>query len=287
MKAVTILLAALFATYMAWRGCRRGALVTVAGCVPPLLALGVLVLAAWRAPERLAVAFVIGGVAAAMVFVLGLLAMRAWRRRLEVRAVPPSHEPGPRRWLRRCDAVAGAALGLMCSAIACLGLACLGSTLPFAYSVRTQSSTVQDEPDDPPRWVAALGESCRTLAGLSDVAVLRHVPRLRDYGHEVRALVTILNAPPDQLKRLAEIHGITRLKDLPAVRAAVADDDYIDLFQRLRDGNLAVLSEITASPFTRELVESPEIRDLARNLTPSGLARDLSPPESDRDADSR
>ena len=110
MKAVTILLAALFATYMAWRGCRRGALVTVAGCVPPLLALGVLVLAAWRAPERLAVAFVIGGVAAAMVFVLGLLAMRAWRRRLEVRAVPPSHEPGPHQWLRRCDAVAGAAL---------------------------------------------------------------------------------------------------------------------------------------------------------------------------------
>ena len=290
MREITILLAVFFAMYMTGRGYRRGALTTVAGWIPFLLAVYVLLPTVWREPNR--VALLTGGVAALSIFIVGMSALRALRRWLDRRRDTPQAESRPRRWLRRCDRIAGAALGLLCSAIACLGLACLGSTLPFAYSVRAQSSVSASgdaEPDEitnPPEWVVDLGETCRTLADLSDVSVLSHVPRLRDYGHEVRALVTILNAPPDKLKRLAEIHGLTQLADLPAVQAAINDDDFIDQIQRLRDGKLSVVSDLVDSPILRDLVECREIRQITRTLTPSSLARDLTP-DSDHASDSQ
>ena len=287
MREVTILLAAFFAMFMTWRGYRRGALATVAGWVPSLLALGVLVLAVWREPDRFAVSLVTGVVAAVTIYLVGVLALRGWRRWLERRPCSPSSRGGPRRWLRRGDRLVGAGLGLLCSATACLGLACLVSTLPFAFSVHAETSVEQGETDNPPRWLAALSETCRTLADLSDVAVLSHVPRLREYGQEVRALVTILNSPPEDLKRLAEIHGLTRLQDLPPVKAALDDEHYTDLYQRLKDGHFTALSELVDSPITRELVKCPEIRELTRTLTPSSLARDLAPPATARDADSQ
>jgi hypothetical protein len=259
--------------FMTWRGFRRGALATVAGWIPFLLAISVLVFALWREPDR--IALVIGVVVATAIFILGVMALRSWRRWLTQRNHTPSTERSPRRWLKSCDHVIGAALGLLCSAITCLGLSCLISTLPFFYSVRAQSSVVQETANDPPKWLASVSETCQALAEFADISVLSHVPRLREYGSEVRALVTILNSPPEDLKRLADKHGITELAELPAVKAVLDDHHFINLIQRVRKGSFTALSELVDSPITHELIECPEIRDLSRKLTPSSLARDL------------
>lgn len=274
MTEVTVLLAGVFSTYMTWRGYRRGAMATVAGWIPALLTLGVLVLTCWRRPGS--VPLMAGGVAAATVFLVGVLSLRACRRWWDRRGKSASFERTSRRWLRKCDRTVGAGLGLLCSAVACLGLACLGSLLPFAYSVSAQDD---DQPDDaneqPPAWVAALSDTCRTLAEFSDTVVLHHVTPLREYGQEMRALVTILNAPRADLELAARINGLTNLLDVPSVKAALDDKHYAELFLSLKEGNIGAVAELIDSPITRELIESPEIRELTSTLTPTSLADDL------------
>lgn len=277
MKEATLLLASLFALYMAWRGYRRGALATLTGWMPSLLALSTLVLFFWLDPEPFSL--VIGGIAASVLFVIGVSARRVWRRWLDRRVETLTPESRLSHWLRRCDGVAGAGLGLLCSVGACVGFVCLSSTVPFIYAVRAQTSTTSEKTDEPPAWVTTLRETCVTLADLSDSTVLHQVPRLHEYGQEVRALITILNSPPDDLERIAEIHGLTRIKDLPAVKAALIDKHYAELFLSLKEGDITAVPKLVDSPITRELIECPEIRDLTRTLTPSSLAQDLSTPE--------
>ena len=114
--------------------------------------------------------------------------------------------------------------------------------------------------------------------------MLGHVPKLREYGHEVRALVTILNAPPDELKLLARQHGIAELEELPVVQRALKDQQYAEQFLQLKEGDVGVVPRLIDSSITRDLISCPEIRELTKTLTPSELADDLKQSNS---ADSR
>jgi hypothetical protein len=251
------------------------------GWLQSIFALGVLAFVVWWSPGSLSVSLIIGCAAATVTFITSRLALRVWRRRLNRHADSSIAEKPSRRWIQRFDRIAGGWLGLVCSSLACLGFACLNSTLPLAYSIQAQSTTEQEEADAPPLWVTKLRETCITLTDLSDNSVLNHVQRLREYGQKMRSLVRILNAPPEDLKRVTELHGFGKLQSLPAVKAALDDHGYAELFLSLQKGDLSVISRLVDDPITHELIECREIRELTRPLTPSSLARDLDSSDSE------
>jgi len=281
---IVLLLATFFAMYMTWRGYCRGFFATIAGWLPLLLTLGAFLLVIWLQWQSPTGTIVTGLIAAVTTYIGGTLLLRVGRRRL-ARLLPAHPKNALRRWHWWCNHVAGAALGLLCSATACLGFASLTSTLPFAYSIATQSGTEAEKDEETPYWVTKLGETCRTLAEVSDSVVLGNVPRLREYSQEMNALVTILNADPKDLKRVAELHGLARLEHLPAVTTALEDKRYAELFLQLRDGDITAVSELVDSSITRDLLTCPEIRSFTQTVTPSSLARDLEDSESDIEID--
>lgn len=279
MREATLLLAGAFAVFMTWRGYRRGALDTVASWLPSLATLLVLVTLFWREPEHLSRRLIVSAIAAAVVFVLATLAVRAVRARLQHDDFTDDEAAKTRRWHWWCNHIAGAGLGLLWSATICLGIACLISILPFALSVQASADQKSDQ-EEMPLWVRSLSETARSLADVSERAVLGHVPRLREYGHEVRAVVTILNAPPDDLKLLASRHGISDLEKLPVVQRALKDQQYAEQFLQLKEGDVGVMSTLLDSSITRDLISCPEIRELTKTLTPSALANDLKQTDS-------
>lgn len=282
MREATLLLAGAFAVFMTWRGYRRGALATVASWLPSLATLLVLITLFWREPEHLSRRLAVSAIAAAAVFVLATLAVRVVRARFQNDDADQKPE-GSRRWHWWCNHVAGAGLGLLWSATICLGVACVISILPFALSVQASADQQADQ-EETPLWVRSLSETARSLADVSERAVLGHVPKLREYGHEVRALVTILNAPPDELKLLARRHGISDLEELPVVQRALKDQQYAEQFLQLKEGDVGVVSTLIDSSITRDLISCPEIRELTKTLTPSELADDLKKTESADDS---
>lgn len=276
MREAALLLAGSFAIFMTWRGYRRGALATVAGWLPSLATLLVLILVLCREPERLSRTLLTAVLAATAVFFVVTLMVRTVRVRLRSGEEPISEDAGSRCCSWWCNHLVGAGLGLLWSATICLGVTCLVSLLPFAHSLLAQASADPEAPEkETPLWVTSLSQTARTLAAASERAVLGHVPLLREYGQEVRAVVTILNAPPQDLKRVARLHGITQLEDLPVVQTALDDKHYAELFLKLKEGDVRVVSELIDSSITRDLISCPEIRELTRTLTPSTLASDL------------
>jgi hypothetical protein len=105
------------------------------GWLQSIFALGVLAFVVWWSPGSLSVSLIIGCAAATVTFITSRLALRVWRRRLNRHADSSIAEKPSRRWIQRFDRIAGGWLGLVCSSLACLGLACLNSTLPLAYSI--------------------------------------------------------------------------------------------------------------------------------------------------------
>lgn len=273
MTALTVSLAALFALWMGWRGYRRGALATLVGRLPALaavLVLAFMVRRGWAEPTHFTTLCLLGAVAAASLYAGGALAVRARRR-----ARTASGRVAPRHGLvGRCNQAAGAVLGAVYAAGFVLILACAASMVPFALSVADEARP-QAAHGPPPEWLGPLRQACCTIAALSDHSVLRHIPKLREYTREVRALILILNASREQLRHIAQKRGLIRLADLPEIGAALADEDYIDLTFRLRDGDLSALPSLVESPITHKLLTCPEIRKLAKTLTPSDLAKDL------------
>jgi len=281
---IVLLLATFFAMYMTWRGYCRGALLTIVSWLPPLVALGAFILVIWLQSQSPAGTIVNGFIAAVATYTSGVLAIRVVQLRLAPR-LPPRPKDEPRSWHWWSNHIAGAVLGLLCSTTACLGFASLTSTLPFAYTIATQSGFEDEKTEETPYWITKLGETCITLAEVSDSVVLGNVPRLREYSGEMNALVTILNAAPEDLRRVAELHGLGRLEQLPVVKTALEDKRYAELFLRLQDGDITAVSELADSSITRDLLTCPEIRSFTRTLTPSSLARDLEAPGSENKND--
>lgn len=279
MTELVLLLTTFFAIYMTWRGYCRGFFATIAGWLPPLLALGAFLLVIWLQWHSPTGTIVTEFIAAVVTYIGGVGTLRIGRRRL-ARHLPTHSKIALRRWHWWCNHVAGALLGLLCATTTCLGFASLTSTLPFAYTIATQSDIEDEKAEETPYWVTKLGETCRTLAEVSDSVVLGNIPRLREYSQEMNALVTILNAPPEDLKRVAELHGFASLEHLPAVTTALEDKRYAELFLRLRNGDVTAVSKLVDSSITRDLLTCPEIRSFTRTVTPSSLARDLEDSES-------
>jgi len=269
--------AAVFTLWMAWRGYRRGAARALLGWLPAFAAVVVLLVAArvaFQWPTHLALVSVAGVVAGIGMFVAVALVVRSKARAIDARrsAAPADTRRSP--W-RGADRVLGAVLGVVNAAALCLGVACVVSLALFAVSFAADPPPAADRPEPRPEWVGALGQTCSDLAHLADVGVLRHVPGLRTYGREVKALVTVLNAPRDQLDRLAEERSFADLVAVPAVQKALTDDEYLALVNEARDGNLSGLSRLARDPITTGLFECPEFRAVIKGLKPSLLAADL------------
>jgi hypothetical protein len=262
--------AILFAVALAWRGYRRGALATVVGWLPVAAAAAVAALAArlaWAEPARLAEVCLAGGAAALGVLVGGTAMVRAARRRAR-----RGWSGGPA--LRRGDRLAGAALGLCLAAALWLGLACLASTVSFAVTVGVDPAPGEAR-QAPPPWAMTLRRTCCAMADVAHFGLLRHLPRIGAYGREVRALVRILNAPREELDRLARKHDLTRLAAVPEVQEALLDEDYVALTDRVGQGDLSAIPLLAESSITRRLFTSLQVRRFTRRLTPSKLAEGL------------
>ena len=282
MTAAALLLAVLLAAWMGWRGYRRGALGTVMGWVPFVAAGVVLVLGLWVA--WLIVTFFVLLCTVALLSAIATLIICFWAVRSAKRhaAASPPERPGGARFravLRSLNRFGGAALGLVAASLLVLLIACLTSTLPFAY-------TLSSAPDGPsasagaPRWVDDLSRACCTVADVASFGMLDHLPKLGAYAREVRALVAILNAPRDKLRRLADRRGLTALAELPEVKAALADEAYILLLARVAERDLTALRPLAESAATRRILACPQVQAVAAHLRPSELARDLSSPDS-------
>jgi len=276
-SAVVVTLAASLGVWAAWRGFRRGAFTTFLGWLPTLGAVLVLlsaIRAAWSQPEHFGSVCALGGIAAAALFIASTLAVRRRLRSLKERrlAIPAVKSRNIRRL---ADQLAGSALGVIHAALICLGIACLGSALSFTVSLRAEPAG-RGEPTHPsPGWAGTLRAACGQVADIANFGVLQHIPGIRESSRELRALIIVLNAPPDKLRRVADKRGFTRLRHTPAVRKALNDEEYMNLIADIGKGDLAGLPRLAKSPITRELLRCPEIRALAANLKPSQLAADL------------
>ena len=269
--------AVLLALWMAWRGCRRGALATLLAWLPMAASVCVLlftVRAAWASPAHFGLVCLLGGLATAAIFVAGTWAVRSTRRmpegkRSAAARVGASYRP---HWP---DRIAGAALGVICAAVVCLGLACLGSVVSFAFSMSLEPGRGLAADGSGAKWMRTLGRACSQMADIANFGVLRHVPGIREYSREARALITVLNAPPEKLRRIAEKRGLTKLAELPEVQEAILDEDYIGLIAGVGRGNLGGLPRLARSGITKKLLTCPEIRQFTESLTPSQLAEEL------------
>jgi hypothetical protein len=276
-SAVVVILGAGLGVWAAWRGFRRGAFSTFLGWLPTLGAVIVLLSAmraAWSQPEYFGSICALGGIAATALFVAGTLIVRRRLHSLkEQRLAAPAAKSRDIR--RLADQVAGSALGVIHAALICLGIACLGSALSFTVSLRSEAAGREEEADQSHRWAGTFRRACGQVADIANFGVLQHVPGIRKSSRELRALIIILNAPQDKLRRVADKRGLMELRDIPVVRKALDDEEYTDLIADIGKGNLAGLPRLAKSPITRELLECPEIQALAADLKPSQLVADL------------
>jgi len=193
MYVAGILLAVAITAWMVWRGHRRGGVRTLGRLLPLLAAIAVVAVFAhleWM---------MLGGLFSGALLVV-VVAFGGW---LTVRAmVAPLRRIRLKGRAGGLDRIAGASLGLLLASLVCLVLAELGGVIVFGVTV------VERLEDQPPAavsaqagefdidWVGSLRDVSSAMADFSAAGLLRHVPHLDDYSHEVRALVTILNAPP-------------------------------------------------------------------------------------------
>ena len=285
MNAVVVILAAGLGVWAAWRGFRRGAFSTFLGWLPTLAAVLVLlgsIRIAWSRPAYFDSVCVFGGIAAVALFIAGTLAVRRRLRSLKEQRLAGA-EVESRSVRRLADQLAGSALGVIHAALICLGIACIGSALSFAVSLSAEPAAHEEQAAQSTAWAETLRRACGQAADIANFAVLRHVPGIRNSSRELRALITVINAPEDKLRRVADQRGLTELQDIPVVRKALNDEEYMGLVDDIRKGNLAGLPRLAKSPITRELFECPEIRELAASLKPSQLAADLEALDMDND----
>jgi hypothetical protein len=225
---------------------------------------------AWAHPERLALLCWVGCIAAVAVFAGGSLALRLLQRRREARAAP--HET--RGWPGLCDRGAGAALGLVYAAVLLLALACLASTVPFILGADAMPDDLGSD-TTPPEWVDALRRTCGAVADISHFGLLAHIPRMRAYSREVRALIVVLRAPKDRIEHVVHKRRLLELGELVEVQDALLDDEYMALIRRVAKGDVSALPDLVRSPVTRRVLQCPEMAHVAKGLTPSALAHDL------------
>lgn len=285
MSAVIVILATVLGVWAAWRGFRRGAFGTFLGWLPTLAAVLVLLSAirvAWSQPAYFDSVCVAGGIVAAALFIAGTLIVRRRLRLLkEQRLAGPAVKS---RTIRRlADQLAGSVLGVIHAALICLGIACIGSALSFAVSLPAEPAARGEQAGQSPGWAGALRRACGQAADIANFGILQHVPGIRESSRELRALITVLNAPQDKLRRVADKRGVTRLRDIPVIRKALKNEDYMGLVADIGKGNLSGLPRLAKSPITRELFECPEIRELAASLKPSQLVADLEDIKDDED----
>lgn len=276
MYAAGILLAVAVTAWMVWRGQRRGGVSTLARMLPLLAAIAAVAVFAhldWLMAG--------GPVAGAL-----LMVAAAFGVGLTVRAVvAPLRAKRLAGWAGRLDRIVGASFGLLLASLACLALAELGSVIVFRVTVadgpkrQSPSAAGTAAGELELDWVGSLRDVSSAMADFSTTGLLRHVPRLDEYGHEVRALVTLLNSPREDLARVARKRGMLVLVESPAVLNALGDPDYLALLERIRGGDLRALYELAESPLTRELMACPRVRAFASQLKPSDLLADMESPD--------
>jgi len=283
MTGVVAPLAALITIGMAWRGYRRGAAATLVGWLPMIAAMAAFSLVAWCGtlwPERLVLLCAVGLAVAVGVFTAGRLTLRA-RRRGPAADGPSDKETAEeedkrvqirRARMRRADRLAGAGLGVLYGAVLCLTLAGLGSMVSLAFSLPKRG---RDAAQAAQRRPLAFGRACGRLADLATDGLLTHIPLVGEVSRSFRALIVILNAPPEHLRYVAVKRGFPRLLKIPEVKDALADRHYLDLIRRTGRGNLFAFVRLGEHPLTRRLLASEELREFTEDLSLAELAKDI------------
>jgi hypothetical protein len=165
------------------------------------------------------------------------------------------------------------------AAVVCLGLALLGSMLSFTLPAAPSSSPPPLGENTPAGketdWGEYVRRGCGQLADIANFGVLSRVPGLCEESREIIALMKLLNTPQEKLQVLAEKNGLLGLADVPEVREALTDEEYMYLIQRFEGGDMSSLVKLAKNPITERLLASPRIRELAPNLRPSKLVEEL------------
>ena len=270
MTALVAGFAIALALLLAWYGARRGALAMLLGWIPlvaAVLVLFVALRAAWTWPRHFTALALAGCVVAVAAYLAAVIIIRARRRRAHTH---PAVRKPPARGVLCLDHAAGALLGILYAAFLCFALAITGSLLSFSVAVPP------GQPARPgPAWQTSLRSACRNMADIANFGILDRLPGIGSSVEELRSLITILNAPSDQLQRAGRSLGLDSLVDIPEVRAAVLDDAYLALLDRVRAGDLTALPELAKNSNTVRLLECPGLRKLIKTLRPSTIARQL------------
>ncbi len=260
---------------MAWRGYRRGAMVSLLGWLP--IGAGVAVMGGaarigWAVPDHFPTAVCAGLVVAAAVYA-GVRAVTRPRRLalLKDRADHVIHGV----WRSIPDRVAGAFLGVIHSSLLCLAGALAVSGGAFLLAAPAASQPAGGVEAETSHLLGWLRRTSGQVAEIATTTALSHIPRVDTYAVEVTALITILNASPEDQYRLFRKLSLDRLAGLPSVAAAVADEEYRSLIHRVKQGHVTAIYALARHQHTRRLMRCPQIRALANDLAPSELVKDM------------
>lgn len=283
MRFLFSLLIAGFAVWMAWRGSRRGARRTLREWLPAAASLTVFVGITWLACHwasyfRLLFAFAV---------LLAVAAFAGVKRHLRAKShVSPvadePRSPSP-AWLQRTDRIAGGALGLFTALVHCLLLGVLVSTGLYACTVwGPERSQAAREGKPVTRF---LQNACLNVADATNAGLVTRIPYVAKGSEELHALIHVLNAPKDEIERLADEFEFRDLADLPVVSEALLDDEYVEQIQKFADGKLFILGKLAESEHSRKLLSCPEFRDRIEGLTPSQLYGKLKEIRAEKDGE--
>lgn len=288
--AATIVIVLALAAFMAYRGYRRGAVSILLGWLPVLMIVAALYAAVWfwvKDPDSTMVAAMLAVAGAILLFMVGRSIYRLVRRFLprdepaaagdEAAGTEAEREPTPAaRWPAVVNGIAGGAMGLFFCLVLCLVFSALLSTIVFGMNMDRQKKINDGEDPGPPsRWVPALSEASDALAEISDKGGLGHIPSVKEYTHEIRATITVLNAPRDVLVKLAERRDLDRFRDIPEVQDALNDYECRELIKQLGTGDMRALDTLRRNPKMKRMLECPAVKELTDSLKPSDLAREI------------
>ncbi len=289
--AVTIVIVLALAAFMACRGYRRGAVSIILGWLPVLLIVAALYAAAWfwvKDPDSYMAAAMLAVAGAIFLFMVGRGIYRLVRRFVprtketaenadEAGEAEAGRESTPaQRWPAVVNGIAGGAMGLFFCLVLCLVFSALLSTIVFGMNMDRQKKINDGEDPGPPsRWVPALSEASDALAAISDKGGLGHIPSVKEYTHEIRATITVLNAPRDVLVKLAERRNLDRFRKIPEVQEALNDYRCRELIEQLGTGDMRALDALRRNPKMKRMLECREVKELTDSLKPSDLAREI------------
>lgn len=225
--------------------------------------------AGWLWPLGLLTPAVLGSMA-------GLAAAR-WAAPPTPPATPPATLSAPPQ-IGGADRRMGAVVGAGTAMLAITALWFVLSTVALVDSVARQDSH-HPAPNTIVHAGATtegeMGDALRAVLDTTHRGLVRHLPIVGSWSDELAALIHVLDAPVADRRRLALDQDWQHLAELPAMQAALRDEEVTANIQALGDGDLLALYRLQRSAVILELLRCPKLRPLVEEFRPSTLAARL------------